>query len=118
MKKIFLKLIILILFFSKNINVNASIDTARSYVLRDMDSNRVLLSKNKDNRMLIASITKIMTAIIAIESNKLDDVVKVDESILKSYGSGIYIQVGEEISLRDLVYGLMLRSGNELAITE
>ena len=116
MKKLFVSIIILILFFSTISIVNASVDTAKSYVLMDMDSNRVLLSKNKDKRMLIASITKIMTAIIAIESNKLDDIVKVDDSILKSYGSGIYIQVGEEISLRDLIYGLMLRSGNELAL--
>ena len=104
------------MFFSTSSKVNASVNTAKSYVLMDMDSNRVLLSKNKDKRMLIASITKIMTAIIAIESNKLDDIVKVDESILKSYGSGIYIQVGEEISLKDLVYGLMLRSGNDAAL--
>ena len=116
MKKIIVFLSILILFFSTSSIVNASVDTAKSYVLMDMDSNRVLLSKNKDKRMLIASITKILTAIIAIESNKLDDIVKVDNSILKSYGSGIYIQVGEEISLRDLVYGLMLRSGNDAAL--
>ena len=79
MKKLIIFIIICILFFSTSIKVNASVDTAKSYVLMDMDSNRVLLSKNKDKRMLIASITKIMTAIIAIESNKLDDIVKVDE---------------------------------------
>lgn len=57
-----------------------------------------------------------MTCLLAIESNKLDETVVVDESILKAYGSGIYIQVGEEITLRDLLYGLMLRSGNDAAI--
>ena len=61
---------------------------------------------------------KIMTCILAIESDKLDDIVTVDDTILSSYGSGIYISVGEEISLKDLLYGLMLRSGNELALTE
>ena len=86
MKKIIVFLSILILFFSTSSKVYASVNTASSYVLMDMDSNRVLLSKNKDKRMLIASITKIMTAIIAIESNKLDDIVKIDNSILKSYG--------------------------------
>ena len=59
---------------------------------------------------------KIMTCLLAIESNKLDEIVVVDESILKAYGSGIYIQIGEEITLRDLLYGLMLRSGNDAAI--
>ena len=59
---------------------------------------------------------KIMTCIIAIESNKLDDTVKVTDIIKESYGSGIYIEVGEEIKLRDLLYGLMLRSGNDAAL--
>ena len=61
---------------------------------------------------------KIMTATLAIESNKLDEVVIVDDTINSSFGSGIYIKVGEELTLRDLLYGLMLRSGNELAMTE
>ncbi len=94
----------------------ASTNTANSYVLMDGDSGRVLESKNKDNPMLIASITKIMTCILAIENGNINDIVKVDESILKSYGSGIYISVGEEIKLIDLLYGLMLRSGNDAAI--
>jgi D-alanyl-D-alanine carboxypeptidase len=65
---------------------------------------------------MIASTTKIMTALLAIESNQLDDIVTIDESILKAYGSCIYIELGEEIKLRDLVYGLMLRSGNDAAL--
>ena len=59
---------------------------------------------------------KIMTAVIAIESNKLNELIKVDDSILKAYGSGIYIQVGEEMLLKDMLYGLMLRSGNDAAV--
>ena len=82
----------------------------------DMDTGRIIESKNKDKPMLIASITKIMTAILAIENGNINDIVKVDDSVLKSYGSGIYISVGEEITLKDLLYGLMLRSGNELAL--
>lgn len=57
-----------------------------------------------------------MTCLLAIESNKLDEIVVVDEVINDSYGSGIYIEVGEEILLRDLLYGLMLRSGNDAAL--
>ena len=82
----------------------------------DMDSNRILYEKNIDEQRLIASITKIMTAIIAIESGKLDEKVTVGDEVLKMYGSNIYIEVGEEITLRDLVYGLMLRSGNDAAV--
>ena len=84
----------------------------------DMNSGRILEGKDYNNPRLIASITKIMTCLLAIESNKLDDLITVDESVLKSYGSGIYIKVGEELTLRDLLYGLMLRSGNELAMTD
>ena len=90
--------------------------SASAYILYDMDSNRVLLGKNIHEPKLIASITKIMTCLIAIEQKNLDEVVKVDDSIAKSYGSGIYIQVGEELTLRDLLYGLMLRSGNDAAL--
>ena len=57
-----------------------------------------------------------MTCIIAIENANINNKVIVDESINKSYGSGIYISIGEEITLKDLLYGLMLRSGNDAAI--
>lgn len=114
MKKIYI-LIISLIFLIPN-KVIAIGESASSYILMDMDTNRVLEGKNIHNQRLIASITKIMTCLLAIESNKLDETVIVDESILKSYGSGIYIQVGEEIKLRDLLYGLMLRSGNDAAL--
>lgn len=113
MKKILLFLLCINLFIPI---VHASTESAYEYVLMDMDSGRVLASKDMYSPRLIASITKIMTSIIAIESGKLDNVVEVDESIKKAYGSGIYIEVGEEITLRDLLYGLMLRSGNDAAI--
>lgn len=90
--------------------------SCRSCVLMDMDSGRVLYAKDKDNPRLIASITKIMTAILAIESGKLDITVTVGEEVLKMYGSNIYIELGEKIKLLDLVYGLMLRSGNDAAV--
>ena len=112
MKKILLFLLLFIVIISK---VDASTSSAHSYVLMDSVTGRVLLSKDKDSKRLIASITKIMTATLAIESGKIDDVVVVDDSIKKAYGSVIYIEVGEEITLKDLIYGLMLRSGNDAA---
>lgn len=105
----------LLFFIGMNI-VSASIDTAHEYVLMDETTGRVLAGKNYNTPMLIASITKIMTCLLAIESEKLEDTVVVDEVIKESYGSGIYIEVGEEIKLRDLLYGLMLRSGNDAAL--
>ena len=114
MKKILLLIIILILLLIPK--VNASTTSASSYILMDETTGRVLLSKDMNSKRLIASITKIMTAIIAIESGKVEDTVTIDDSILKAYGSGIYIEVGEEIKLKDLLYGLMLRSGNDAAL--
>lgn len=113
MKKIVL---FVILFFVSITFVNASTSSASSYILMDQTTGRVLASKDMNSKRLIASITKIMTSVLAIESGKMNDMVTVDESINKAYGSGIYIEVGEEISLKDLLYGLMLRSGNDAAI--
>ena len=112
MKRILVIIIFLIVFIPR---VSASVSSASSYVLMDDTTGRVLSSKDMHSKRLIASITKIMTATIAIESGKLDDVVVVDDSILKAYGSGVYIEEGEEIKLKDLIYGLMLRSGNDAA---
>lgn len=113
MKKLMLFFLLLFFFVP---NIKASTKTAQEYILMDMNSGRILEGKDYNNPRLIASITKILTCVIAIESNKLDEIVVVDESILKSYGSGIYIKVGEELTLRDLLYGLMLRSGNDAAV--
>ena len=116
MKKIVLFSFFIGLFFCFPLFVSASTNSASSYILMDETTGRVLASKDMNSKRLIASITKIMTSVVAIESGKIDDIVTVDESVLKAYGSGIYIEVGEEISLRDLLYGLMLRSGNDAAI--
>lgn len=105
----------MILTLSIPYTVKANTSSASSYILMDDTTSRVLVGKDIHSKRLIASITKIMTATLAIESGKLDEMVVVTDDILKAYGSGIYIEVGEEILLRDLVYGLMLRSGNDAA---
>ena len=111
MKKILLFLLLLL-----PINVLAIETSARSAVLMDMDSNRILYEKNINDVRSVASISKIMTAVVAIESGKLDDKVIIGEEINDAYGSGIYIKIGEELTLKDLIYGLMLRSGNDAAL--
>ena len=90
--------------------------SAECYVAMDYDSGRVLLSKNPNKEKLIASTTKIMSAIVAIENSDLNGIRVVGKEVLKAYGSAIYLNVGEKITLRDLLYGLMLRSGNDAAI--
>ena len=109
MKKIIF--ILLILFPLKVIGLSAS-----SVTIMDMDTKRVLYGYNQNDVRLIASISKIMTSLVTINNSNIKDIVKIDESVLKSYGSGIYVEVGEKMKLEDLLYGLMLRSGNDAAI--
>ena len=97
------------------ININAMVDGSAA-ILIDGNSGRVLYEKDVHEQKLIASTVKVMTALLAIESGRLYDLVKIDDNVLKSYGSGIYVSLNEEILLIDLVYGLMLRSGNDAAL--
>jgi len=90
--------------------------TATSYIVMDQDSGRILESSNKDKESLIASTTKIMTALVALEYGNKEDVVKINDDVLEAYGSGIYVEVGEKLTLDDLLYGLLLRSGNDAAL--
>ncbi|MFZ7945106.1 D-alanyl-D-alanine carboxypeptidase family protein [Neobacillus sp. 19] len=90
--------------------------SAASAVLIEQKTGRVLFEKDAHTKRRIASITKIMTAILAIESGKLNQTVKVSEQATRAEGSSVYLKPGEEIKLNDLVYGLMLRSGNDTAV--
>ncbi len=69
--------------------------SAQSYVVMDLDSKQVLEGSNIHEQKLIASITKIMTCIIAIENGNLSESITVDEDVLKTIGSSIYIEIGE-----------------------
>lgn len=90
--------------------------SASSAVLMDQESGRVLFERGAHQKKRIASITKIMTAILAIESGKLDEMVKVSVNATKTEGSSVYLKPNEKIKLEELVYGLMLRSGNDTAV--
>lgn len=86
-------------------------------ILMDAESGRVLYEHNIHQPRLIASITKLMTALVAVEcSEDLNEVVTVKGEWLGSEGSSIYLQAGEEITLRGLLYGLLLQSGNDAAM--
>jgi len=114
MKKIII--IILIITIFTPIHIKAMDTSASCAIVMDQNSNRIIYSKNIHTVRSVASISKIMTAILAIESGKMDEKVTVGDEILKAYGSAVYLQVGEELTLRDLVYALMLRSGNDAAL--
>jgi D-alanyl-D-alanine carboxypeptidase len=95
---------------------NVSISThARAAALIDVESGRLLYSSRGDEPMLIASLTKIMTALVAIENGDLSSKVKVGKNAFAKEGSSLYLKQGEEMTLEDMLYGLMLRSGNDAA---
>lgn len=90
--------------------------SAQTAIMIEAKSGEVLYEKNADEKAYPASITKILTALLAIENGDLDKKVKISPNASGVEGSSIYLEVGEKIALRDLVYGLMLRSGNDAAI--
>lgn len=103
-------IVLIFIFFLFINNIKAS------SIVMDMDNKRILYENNINEQKLIASTTKIMTAILAIESNRLEEIVTVGEEVLTMYGSNIYISLNEQMLLLDLVYGLMLQSGNDASV--
>ena len=92
--------------------------SAASAVLMDAGTGRVLYEKDSHTRRLIASITKLMTALTALESgHSLEETVTIAPEWAGVEGSSIYLRPGEEITLEALLYGLLLRSGNDAALS-
>jgi len=90
--------------------------TGEAALLMDLDTGQVLYAKNADRRMYPASTTKILTALIALEQGRLNDVVTASERASFTDGSSVYLKVGEQHPLEDLLYALMLNSGNDCAV--
>jgi len=91
--------------------------SAQAAAVIDVESGRILYQKQGNERMRIASLTKIMTAIVAIEEGDLKKLVTTPGYAVGTEGSSIYLREGEKLSLEHLLYGLMLRSGNDAAVT-
>ena len=108
---------LIFLFIILFIPIGVYADSAASSIVMDVDSGRILYSNNKDDKHLIASTTKIMTCIIALENLDLEKEITVGDEVLTMYGTNIYIEKGEKLKVKDLLYGLMLRSGNDAAMT-
>ena len=113
MKKILILPILIFLITPLKISAQ---EILNNYVVMDIDSKRVLNGQNIDEQIYPASTTKIMTAIVAIENSNPLDVVKVGNEILIADGTNIYIEPGENMLLNDLLYGMILRSGNDAAL--
>jgi len=90
--------------------------SARSAVLIERETGRVLLAHNAAERLPMASTTKVMTALMTLEYGKLEEVVTVGRNAYGVPGTSIYLDLGEKITLHDLLYGLMLASGNDAAV--
>ncbi|MDO4543011.1 MAG: D-alanyl-D-alanine carboxypeptidase family protein [Clostridia bacterium] len=84
--------------------------------LMEATTGRVLYEHNADQGLPIASTTKIMTALLAIENCNLDELVAIDDEAVGTEGSSMYLGYDETLSVRDLLYGLMLTSGNDAAV--
>lgn len=90
--------------------------SAHSAALYQPDNDIFLYSKNPDQRMSMASTTKIMTALVALEQGNLDDVVEIDDSAIGIEGSSAYLKLGDLLTLEELVYALLLQSANDAAV--
>lgn len=88
---------------------------AKAYALVDQSSGRLIEGKNVSQHLPMASTTKMMTALIAVESGNLDRIVEVPAEAVNVEGSSMGLMSGERITMRSLVYGLMLESGNDAA---
>lgn len=118
MKKVLFSLILLVLTFlscisyaNSNINVNS-----KNVIAIDRKSLSILFEKNGNNSIPMASTTKIMTCIVALENSSLDSIVTVSKEASKINGSTLGLHSDQKITMNDLLYGLMLRSGNDCAI--
>lgn len=90
--------------------------SAKKAILMDASSGRILYEKQAEERSLIASTTKIMTALLVCERCNLADRVRIPRDAVGIEGSSMYLQEGEILSVQDLLYGLMLHSGNDAAV--
>ncbi len=116
-RKIFLFLICLVTVASiSELLCNAYVDvsiSAESAIVINADTNEIIFEKNSYKKMPMASTTKIMTSLLAVESGKLSDVVHIDG--IAAEGTSIGLKNGDTLTLKSLVYGMLLESGNDAA---
>ncbi len=94
---------------------------ARSYILQDFASGRILVEKNADMRVDPASITKLMTSYVVFNELaqgklKLDDTTTISEKAWRTEGSRMFIEVGKQIRIEDLIKGMVIQSGNDASV--
>ncbi len=112
MKHFICFLIIIMLFLSVPVEAQG----AGAFLIMDGRCGEILESENADMRLPMASTTKVMTALVALENGSLKEQIKIPESAVGVEGSSLYIKAGESYTLEELLYGLMLRSANDCAV--
>lgn len=90
--------------------------SAKSAIMTDAQTGRVLYEKDADSRSLIASTTKIMTALVVCEQCNVLDRMRIPKEAVGIEGSSMYLREGEVLTIQELLYGLMLQSGNDAAV--
>lgn len=116
MRKMMFFLVLSFLFFWSHPLLGAPQINGKSALLMDAKSGQVLYEKEKDEQLPPASTTKILTAIMAIESGRLDEIVTVGTNPTLVEGTSVYLTDGEKVKLRDLVRAALLHSANDAAL--
>lgn len=117
-KKLFFILLSIFAFASNQVFAEQTDElstVSSSVILLDSQSNAVLYSKNEHERMYPASLTKIATAIYAIENSDVNEIVSVSQEALEIEGTKVYLNEGEEVPLKKLIQGMLINSGNDAA---
>ena len=99
-----------------NSQITIPTTNSRSCVVIDRNTNTILYGKNEKEKRKMASTTKIMTAIVIIENYNLNETVEISKKAAGTGGSRLGLKTGDKIIIKDLLYGLMLRSGNDAAV--
>ena len=116
MKRIAALLCLMLLCATRALASEALTVAAKGAVLIDAASGRVLFAQNADEELPMASTTKVMTTLLALESASLDAQVTADKNAAGVTGTSLYLSEGETLSMEHMLYGLMLRSGNDAAV--
>lgn len=116
MKRLFAGVTAALLAVTFLFSVSCRAISAKSAVLMDCTTNRILYSKDIDRQSLIASTTKIMTALIVCEQCNVLDRMKIPKEAVGIEGSSLYLKEGEILTIQELLYGMMLHSGNDAAV--
>lgn len=101
-------------YFIKDLNLKPKV-SAKAFLVGDLNTGEIILTKNQDEQFPLASVSKLMTALVTTESKSSDDVAKVSKKALATSGKNGNLKMGEKIKITDLIYPLLLESSNDAA---